>query len=65
MAKKKSRPASMSTSTMLRPTGKHREAHENRDHEHQWRKEMHGGVGTKRNNVFLGERLDAVGDRLQ
>ena len=39
--------------------------HEDRNHEHQRRKEMHDGVGAKRNNVFLGERLDAIGDWLQ
>ena len=55
----------MSTSTMLRPMGKTAKSHEDGDDEHQRRKKMHDGVGAEWNNIFLGERFDAVSDRLK
>ncbi len=36
-----------------------------RNHQQHRREKMHRRVGAQGNNVFLGERLDAVGNRLQ
>ena len=45
--------------------GQNRETHEDRDNEHERSEKMHRRVGAERNNVFLGQRLDAIGNRLK
>src|ERR1035441_7382054 len=39
--------------------------YEHGDHQHQRSQKVHHRVGTQRNDVFLGQRLDAIGHRLQ
>ncbi len=55
----------MSTKHHVAAHGQDCEAHEDRGDKRERREEMHHGVGAERNDIFLGERLDAVGDWLE
>ncbi len=65
MAKKKSRPASMSTSTMLRPMGSTAKPMKTATTSTSGARKCTDRVGAERNDVFLGQRFDAVGDGLE
>ncbi len=45
--------------------GQNRVAHEDDDDQQHRREEVHDRIGAERNDVFLGQRLDAVGDGLK
>ena len=65
-AKKKSTPASRFTSDHVAAHGQHGEAQEDGQRPgRSGREKMHDLVGRAGNDVFLGQRLHAVGDGLQ
>ena len=55
----------MSTSTMLRPMGSTAKPMKTATTSSTGARKCTARIGAQRNNVFLGQRLDAVGDRLQ
>ena len=61
-AKKKSSPASRSIGTMLRPIGQHRKSQQHRNEQHDRREEVDDLIRGARDDVFLGQHLDSVGD---
>ena len=65
IAKKNSSPASMSTSTMLRPMGSTAKPINTATTRTTGARKCTAASALERNHIFLGQRFDSVGNRLQ